>query len=144
MVLKNIAQKISEDTFKIIGYPVSISDDKGYLIGVNDQSRLGLYDKLFAEVIKKQKMIYWDEEDVVELDNIFPGVAAPIIVNNKVLGAVGVLGKTGEDSETTSYIKLVKNHIEMICHDKIKKEMKSLETSTIDTLIHYILHFDNT
>lgn len=143
MVLRNIAQKISDDTSRIIGYPVSISDENGYLIGVNELERLGLYDKLFAEVLKTRELTYWDEDAVIGLDNIYPGVAAPIIVNNKVLGAVGILGKTGYNPETTSYIKLVKNHIEMMCHETIRKEMKSIEASSVDTLIHYILHSYN-
>src|SRR5699024_411212 len=140
MILQNIAQKVSEDTSKIIGYPVSISDENGYLIGVTDQERIGLYDNLLAEVLRTQKITYWNE-DTDRHKNIFPGVAAQIIVNDEILGTVGVLGKTGNNPETTSYVKLVKNHIEMLCHETIKKEIRSFKTSAIDTLIHYILNY---
>lgn len=143
MILKQIAQKISEDTTKIIGFPVSISDEEGYLIGVNDLNRIGLYDNLFAEVIKANRFIYFNESAVKDFPNIFPGVAAPINVNEKIIGAVGIIGKTGKDTETKNYIKLVKNHIEMICHETIKKEVKSLESNTLDTLIQYVLNFDS-
>lgn len=142
MVLKQIAQKISEDTTKIIGFPVSISDENGYLIGVNDKSRIGIYDYLLAEVIKTKKLTFFDEHAVKNYPDIFPGVASPIIVNEQVLGAVGILGKTGDDSETLNYIRLVKNHIEMVCHETLMKEMKSLQSNAVDTLIHYILNFE--
>ncbi|MFS0577056.1 sugar diacid recognition domain-containing protein [Sporosarcina sp. 179-K 3D1 HS] len=142
MVLKQIAQKISEDTTKIIGFPVSISDENGYLIGVNDKSRIGIYDYLLAEVIKTRRLTFFDENAVKNYPDIFPGVASPIIVNGQVLGAVGILGKTGQDSETSNYIRLVKNHIEMICHETLMKEMKSLQSNAVDTLIHYILNFE--
>lgn len=142
MVLKQIAQKISEDTTKIIGFPVSISDENGYLIGVNDKSRIGIFDYLLAEVIKTKNLTFFDEQAVKDYPDIFPGVASPIIVNEKVLGAVGILGKTGKDNETLNYIRLVKNHIEMICHETLMKEMKSLQSSAVDTLIHYILNFE--
>ncbi|WP_342510944.1 sugar diacid recognition domain-containing protein [Sporosarcina sp. FSL K6-1522] len=144
MVLKQIAQKISEDTTKIIGFPVSISDENGYLIGVNDKRRVGIYDYLLAEVIKTKKLTFFDERAVKDYPDIFPGVAGPIIVNDQVLGAVGILGKTGQDSETSNYIRLVKNHIEMICHEALMKEMKSLQSSAVDTLIHYILNYEKT
>ncbi|MFJ8257185.1 sugar diacid recognition domain-containing protein [Peribacillus asahii] len=143
MILKQIAQKVSDDTSKIIGYPVSIADENGYLIGVNDRSRIGLFDELFSIVIKERKLMYWGEEDAKGLSNIYPGVAAPIIVNREVLGAIGIIGKIEENSETENYIHLLRNHIEMMCYEEIRKEIKSFEASSLDTLIHYILHFDN-
>ena len=142
MILTKIAQKISEDTKSIIGYPISISDQAGHLIGVNDTSRLGLFDPLLHEVIVQKEMIYWGEEAVKDLVNIFPGVAAPIIVNGTVLGAIGILGKVKRDQETENYIQLVKNHIEMRCHEAIRKEFQSLNQQTIDTFLHYLLFFE--
>src|SRR5699024_7730534 len=138
MLLKEIAQKVSDDTTKIIGFPVTISDENGFIIGVNDQSRIGLYDHLLANVIKTKKLTYYNETDVADYPDIFPGVASPIIVNGKILGAVGIIGKTKEDLDTKNYILLVKNHIEMMCHETIQKEIKSLETNSIDTFIQYI------
>lgn len=143
MILKQIAQKVSDDTSKIIGYPVSLSDEHGYLIGVSDKTRIGIFDELFSIVIKSKKLMYWNEEDAKRLPNIFPGVAAPIIVNGEVLGAIGIIGRIEENLETENYIHLVKNHIEMMCYEEIRKEVKSFEASSIDKLIHYILHFDN-
>src|SRR5699024_5947064 len=83
------------------------------------------------------------ETDVADYPDIFPGVASPIIVNGKILGAVGIIGKTKEDLDTKNYILLVKNHIEMMCHETIQKEIKSLETNSIDTFIQYILNFNS-
>lgn len=142
-MLEQIAQKISEDTTKIIGFPVTISDENGYLIGVNDNSRIGIFDSLLAEVIKTRKLTFFDEQAVKHYPGIFPGVASPIIVNGQVLGAVGIIGKTGQDIETSNYIRLVKNHIEMICHETLMKEMKSLQSNAVDTLIHYILNYES-
>lgn len=142
MILKQIAQKISDDTTKIIGYPVSISDENGILIGVSDPKRLGLFDKLLDGVIKSKELTYYGEEAAQDLPGIFPGVATPIILNGEVVGAVGLLGKVEEDTESYNYIQLVKNHIEMVCHETLRKEMKSIETSNLNTLIQLILHFD--
>lgn len=142
MILKQIAQKISEDTTKIIGYPVSISDENGILIGVTDQKRLGIFDKLLEGVIQSRELTFYTEKDTYDLPGIFPGVATPIVLNGEVLGAVGLLGKVGEDPETYNYIQLVKNHIEMVCHEMLRKEMKSIEMNNLNTLIHHILHFD--
>jgi len=139
MFLEKIAQTVADETSKIIGYQVSIADEKGYLIGVNDPARFGLFDKLSLEVIKQKKMLHWTPRDVVDLPGIFPGSSAPIIVNNKAIGAIGVIGKA---EETEKYIQLVKNHIEMLCFQYLKSEMNDLEKKTLDTLIQYIYDFD--
>ncbi|GAB3059342.1 sugar diacid recognition domain-containing protein [Virgibacillus ainsalahensis] len=142
MILNQIAQKVSNDTSAIIGYPVSISDEYGYLIGVSDSSRIGMFDELLAIVIRENRMIYWGEDAAAKLPNIYPGVAAPISLNGEVVGAIGILDRVEENQETTNYIKLVKNHIEMMCHEEIRKEIRSFEASSIDSLIQYILHFN--
>ncbi|HZW67543.1 MAG TPA: sugar diacid recognition domain-containing protein [Pseudogracilibacillus sp.] len=142
MVLRQIAQKISDITTQIIGFPVSISDENGYLIGVNNESRIGLYDHLLAEVIRTKKLTFYDDHAADQYPGIYSGVASPIIVNNKVLGAVGIIGKTGDDTESRNYINLVRNHIEMMCHDALRKELQSLESNALDMLIHYVLNFD--
>ncbi|WP_445506415.1 sugar diacid recognition domain-containing protein [Niallia sp. 03190] len=140
MILEKIAQTVAQETSNIIGYPVSISDDKGYLIGTNDPSRVGIFDKLFFEVVKQKKMIQWEAIHVKNLLNIFPGSSAPIIVNNKAIGAIGIIGKA---DETEKYIQLVKNHIEMLCYQHLKSEIADLETKALDTLMQYIFHFDS-
>lgn len=143
MVLNQIAQKISDVTTQIIGYKISIADENGYLIGVNDRKRIGLYDHLLAEVIRTKKLTYYDDDAADQYPGIYSGVASPIIVDGKVLGAVGIVGKTGDDIEARNYINLVRNHIEMMCHDALNKELQSLESNALDTLIHYVLNFDD-
>lgn len=138
--LENIAQAIVENTTKIIGYPISITDDKGYIIGSNDLTRLGSFHKASLDVIRRKETISYELEDVKDLENVLPGVATPVMMNNE---PVGVLGIVGIPAEVKKYAQLVKSHVELMCHEYLKKEMKVLESKTLDHLIHYLLNSEN-
>ncbi|WP_042355493.1 CdaR family transcriptional regulator [Bacillus rubiinfantis] len=135
--LEDISQVIVENTSKIIGYPISITNDKGYIIGSNDVNRLGSFHKASIDVLNRKETICYEPEDVKNVENVLPGVAAPIILNKE---AVGVLGIVGNPSEVKKYAQLVKSHVELMCHEYMKKEMRILESKTLDNLIHYLLN----
>lgn len=135
--LEDISQAIVENTTKIIGYPISITDDKGYIIGSNDLNRLGSFHKASIEVLKRKETICYEIEDVKDVENVLPGVATPIMMNNE---PVGVLGIVGNPLEVKKYAQLVKSHVELMCHEYLKKEMRNLESKTLDNLLHYLLN----
>lgn len=139
MLLEQIAQSIVENTSKIIDYPISITDEKGHIIGSTDSSRIGSYHKVSLDVLRKNEPVCYSSEDIKSLDNVLPGVATPIVFNNK---SIGVLGIVGEPDEVKKYALLVKSHVEMLFNESFKKEMVALESKTIDTLIHFLLQYD--
>lgn len=139
MLLEKIAQNVAENTSEILGYPISITDEKGYIIGSTDQSRLGTFHKASIDVLKRNEMICYELQDVQSLQNVLPGVASPIFFDKK---AIGVLGIIGNPKEVKKYVQLVKSHVEMMCQESFLKEMSVLETKAIDTLIQSLIHFD--
>ncbi|WP_394139900.1 CdaR family transcriptional regulator [Cytobacillus oceanisediminis] len=135
--LKEISQLIVENTSKIIEYPISISDNKGNIIGSSDVSRLGSFHQASLEVVERKKSISYEPDEVKDLNNVLPGVASPIMINHE---PIGVLGIVGEPAEVKKYAKLVKSHVEIMCHEYLKKEMSALESKTLDNLIRYLLN----
>jgi carbohydrate diacid regulator len=139
MILEEIAQTVAENTAEIIGHPISITNEKGYIIGSTDRSRLGTFHMASIEVLTKNDTVSYGFEDVKSLENVLPGVASPIIFDRK---AIGVLGIIGNPQEVKKYVQLVKSHVELLCQESFKKEMTVLETKAIDSLIHYLIHVD--
>ncbi|WP_026576921.1 CdaR family transcriptional regulator [Bacillus sp. UNC438CL73TsuS30] len=137
--LEDISQTIVENTSRIIGYPISITDDKGYIIGSNDENRLGSFHQASIDVLKRKETICYEYDEVKELNNVLPGVAAPIIINQET---VGVLGIVGNPAEVKKYAQLVKSHVELLCHEYLKKEIRILESKSLDHLVHYLLSSD--
>jgi carbohydrate diacid regulator len=140
LILEHIAQTIVEKTTDIIGYPISITDEKGRIIGSTDPARIGKFHQASLEVLRKNQEICYEPEDVKLLDNVLPGVATPLQFHHH---AIGVLGIVGVPNEVKKYSLLVKSYVEMICQESFKHEMDILQTKTLDTLIHYILQYDN-
>ncbi|MTT31814.1 transcriptional regulator [Terrilactibacillus sp. BCM23-1] len=140
MLLKDIAQNIVESTSEIIGHPITLIDDEGFIIGSTDRKRIGsFHDKTF-HFMESSDMIFCEEEESSRLDNVLPGVVTPIFFNNH---KIGVLGITGEPNKVKKYTLLVKSHVEMLCHELFKQEVMTLESKMLDTLVQYLLHFDN-
>ena len=139
--LEDISQTIVKNTTDIIGFPISITDEKGYIIGSNDPLRIGSYHQASIDVLKRKETICYEISEVKNLKNVLPGVATPIIINNE---AIGVLGIVGDPSEVKKYAQLVKSHVELMCHEHMKKEMSILESKTFDNLIHYLLNLKST
>lgn len=136
-ILEYIAQDIAEKTTAILGYPISITDKEGYIIGSTDRSRLGIFHQPSLEVLKKNGMINCE---TVDEQKILPGVSVPIIFNHK---AIGVLGIVGNPSEVETYVQLVKNQVEMMCQEAFRKEMMDLESKMVEVFVQQMIHFEN-
>jgi carbohydrate diacid regulator len=136
MLLEHIAQTIVDNTSDIIGYPIIITDEKGNIIGSTDRSRLGSLHIATIDVLRKNESVSYEPEDVKALDNVLPGVATPILLNDKV---IGVLGIAGIPDTIKKYVQLVKSHVELMFHESFKKETTVLESKALDTLVQFLL-----
>lgn len=134
-ILEHIAQDIVEKTSEILQYPISITDNEGYIIGSTDMSRIGIYHPPSLEVIKKNTMV--DCKNEVG-SKVLPGVSVPLKFNNKV---IGVLGIVGEPRVVEKYVQLVKNQVEMMCQEAFRKEMDELREKMVEVFVHQIIHY---
>jgi len=136
-ILEHIAQEIAEKTTAILGYPISITDKEGYIIGSTDRSRLGIFHRPSLEVLKKNQMVNCENQ---EEQSILPGVSVPLMFNNK---PIGVLGIVGDPAEVEKYVQLVKNQVEMMCQEAFRKEMMQLQAKMIEVFVQQIIHFES-
>ncbi|GAA0330889.1 DNA-binding transcriptional regulator CdaR [Bacillus carboniphilus] len=134
-ILEHIAQGIAEKTSEVLQFPISITDNEGYIIGSTDKKRIGLFHKPSLEVIKNDRMVNCENE--IE-NEILPGISVPIRFNNNVIGVLGIVGEPGEIEK---YVHLVKNHVEMMCQEAFRKEMIELKEKMIEVFIHQMIHY---
>ncbi len=134
-ILERIAQDIVEKTSEILQYPISITDNEGYIIGATDRSRIGIFHQPSLEVVKKNIMV----DCRSELKNkVLPGISVPIKFNNQV---IGVLGIVGDPREVNKYGQLVKNQVEMMCQEAFSKELVELKEKMVEVFVHQIIHY---
>lgn len=133
-ILEHIAQDIAEKTSEVLQFPISITDNEGYIIGSTDKSRIGIFHRPSLDVLRNDSMV----DCVNEIENkILPGISVPLKFNNNV---IGVLGIVGDPREIEKYVHLVKNHVEMMCQEAFRKEMVELKEKMIEVFVHQLIH----
>ncbi|WP_404455078.1 helix-turn-helix domain-containing protein [Virgibacillus necropolis] len=130
------AQKTVKAVSEILSFPISVSDERGYIIGDTNSSRIGTVHMPSIEVMKANKVILFTEDKASRMDNVLPGVAVPLNFDNK---PVGVLGIIGDPDEVESYAYLVKKYVEMMWQETLHVQIENLETMTLESFVQYIL-----
>jgi carbohydrate diacid regulator len=135
---EQVAQSIVEQTFNVLKVPMSITDEKGLIIGCTDVNRIGSYHEATKEVFKAGRAVQYSEENVIGRENVLPGVAAPIFFKKE---PIGVLGIVGDPKDIIKYVYLVRNHVEMLLQETMKAESFSLQLKVTENFIQYLLHY---
>ncbi|WP_400247107.1 CdaR family transcriptional regulator [Niallia sp. JL1B1071] len=97
---KQIAEKITKEMMNIIPYNINLMNEKGIIFASGDKKRIGTLHKGAAKVLVSQK-IY---EVFIEEESMKPGVNEPIIINDEIIGVIGI---TGHPDEVRPFSKLV-------------------------------------
>ncbi|WKB36679.1 sugar diacid recognition domain-containing protein [Terrilactibacillus sp. S3-3] len=137
MLLEHIAPTIVSRTMEMVDCPISITDEKGLIIGTADEKRIQTFHKPSLAVVNEKATIAFSAEQVKKMDNVLPGVAAPIMFNQI---PVGVLGIIGNPEEVKRYVKLVKNYVELFYLESIETEIDTFTTQTTKRLLDCLLH----
>lgn len=138
--LVQLAQRVVDGVSDILPFPISLSDEKGYIIGSTLPDRIGKLHPPSIEVLHKNEMIEYDEDNIKDIHNVLPGVAAPLVLDNKTLGVLGIIGPP---VQVKPYTHLVKKYVELTWQETIQKQTKDFRTKTLETFAQYILLNDN-
>lgn len=135
-ITHELAQKIVDRTINIIGKNINIMDEKGYIIGTGDKSRLNHFHEGAALVIKnKQKMSIYPENEN-HLVGVKPGVNLPIEVNNEIIGVVGI---TGNPNEVSPFGEIIKMTVEMMLQQQFLLREIDLERQAKENFVHDLI-----
>lgn len=98
---KIIAQKIVSEMMDVIPYNINVMDEKGVIIGSGDSSRIGHIHEGAIKSIQSENIVEIYEDN----EKMKPGVNEPIIINNNLIGVIGI---TGNPDEVRRFSKLVR------------------------------------
>lgn len=136
----HFAQNTVKAVSEILSFPISVSDEDGYIIGDTNPSRIGTIHSPSIEVIKENQVILFTEEKVAKMENVLPGVAVPLNFDNK---PVGVLGIIGNPDEVEPFGILVKRYVEMMWQETLRMQTENLEAMTLESFVQYLLLNNN-
>lgn len=134
------AQEITEFVSNVIPFPISITDENGTIIGSTDPSRLNTTHPDAQKIFKTKSFLSYEYEDVKKLENVQPGISAPLFFKNEFIGIIGIIGSP---NEVQPYAKLIKQYVEFIWQQSHMNELKSLTNKMEEIYLQYILQFEN-
>ena len=116
---KDIAQKIVSEMMDVIPYNINVMDENGVIIGSGDVKRIGNVHEGARKAINNQLINEIHEKG----EKIKPGVNEPIIINEKIIGVIGI---TGNPDEVIKFSKLVRvTAVLLIEQSRINEEMQN-------------------
>ncbi|WP_240374021.1 CdaR family transcriptional regulator [Bacillus piscicola] len=137
MLDHRMAQRIAEKTTDICGYPVTIIDSSGLIIGSSDRSRINTIHGGIDAVFQHKQLIEHDEEEVKDIPGAYAGIACPIVFTDNVIGAVGI---RGNPDIVRGYIQLIKNQVEMMYQQRLHFELSKIRSDAFDLFIQELLY----
>jgi carbohydrate diacid regulator len=106
-----LAQDIVDRAMAILPCNVNVMDYLGIIIGSGDAERLYTRHEGAQLVLANHRVVEIDSRTALHLNGVRPGVNLPLMLDQKL---VGVLGITGEPDEVRVYAELVKMTAEML------------------------------
>ena len=98
---RTISQRIVMEMMDVVPYNINVMDEHGVIVGSGDISRIGTIHEGAVRAINKKHIIEIYEDS----SSMKPGVNEPIIINNKLIGVIGI---TGNPNEVRPFSKLVR------------------------------------
>ncbi|WP_094752463.1 sugar diacid recognition domain-containing protein [Psychromonas sp. CD1] len=108
---KEMAEKISIRSMRIIQHSVNVMDEFGFIIASGDPSRINCRHEGASLAINENRIIEINHAMTQQLRGVKIGINFPILFQNKIIGVVGI---SGEPSHVRKYGELVKMTAELI------------------------------
>jgi carbohydrate diacid regulator len=107
IITQELAQQIVDRAMTLAQHNVNIMDEKGIIIGSGHKHRLGTFHKGAQDVIQGNRVIEIYPHELDIYPGSLPGVNWPIVLEDQLIGVVGVSGQPDEVRDTARLIKAV-------------------------------------
>lgn len=134
--LVQVAQNVVKAVSGILPFPISLSDEHGYIIGATDPERVGTFHPVSKQVIESNNFVTFTESDVVHLDNVLPGIAVPLNFNGKTMGVLGIIGPP---EKVKPHAEITKSYVELMWRETYYKQIEELESKMKESYLQYLL-----
>ncbi|MEE0182135.1 MAG: sugar diacid recognition domain-containing protein [Anaerovoracaceae bacterium] len=112
-ISKSAATDLIREISSVIDYDINIMNENGVILASTDKERVGQFHEGAHLVIKqnlKELPVYYDEEYA----GCRQGINLPLFSDDNIIGVVGI---TGDVSETGRYARLIKKVTEILVKD---------------------------
>ena len=134
-----MAQNIAKSTSEVIGYGVLVTDEKGVIIGCNEEKRIGEFHPPSIRVMQENRPMATSTVDAENYLNVLPGYTLPIQLFDNVLGSVSIAGLP---EEVARYGLLVQKQAEIMLREQAFLESNLLRERALRDLIENVASYD--
>lgn len=139
LLSKELCDKLVQSSSLTIGCNVLITDERGYVISSDDQSREGNLHEASLEVIASGQKAYHDQAAAQRLAGTRPGMTIPLVLEGQVVGTIGI---TGSPEEVSKYALLIQQMAEIFLSFQSRQQTSAQRDSQKQTLLREIITFD--
>lgn len=131
IVSKKQMQVIVEELERTIGRNINIMDENGCIIASTNIKRIGQYHGGALRIVKEQlsQLAITESETYSGAEK---GINLPIIIEDKIVGVVGI---SGEKEEVEGFGKIIKKMTEILILDSHKNTQKKLESTAKNNFV---------
>lgn len=115
---KYSATHIVKEVSGLIQQHVNVMDNLGYIIASTDESRIGTFHEGARDVITKQLDLLMIEDENQYI-GVRKGINLPIVVENEIIGVIGI---TGDREQVELYGQIIKKMTEILVMEAERKE----------------------
>lgn len=135
-----LAQDIVDRAMAILPCNVNVMDYLGIIIGSGEAERLYTRHEGAQLVLANSRVVEIDSHTARQLDGVRPGVNLPLMLDQKL---IGVLGITGEPDDVRVYAELVKMTAEMLMEHRRQQADQQWRHQRSEDLLSRILLGDS-
>ena len=134
-----MAQNIAKSTSEVIGFGVLVTDEKGVIIGCNEEKRIGEFHPPSIRVMQENRPMATSTVDAENYLNVLPGYTLPIQLFDNVLGSVSIAGLP---EEVARYGLLVQKQAEIMLREQAFLESNILRERALRDLVENVASYD--
>lgn len=132
MLGQALAQQIADEITDVIGRNVLITDAAGIVLGSGDASRVGQFHEASVEVVRSRRTIAHSSADALELVGTLPGVTLPLVIDDAVVGTVGL---SGSPAEVEQFGLVVKRQTEILMQEAARIGLRMTRERAVTELL---------
>jgi len=134
-----LAGEIADETTRILGHNVLITDENARVIGSGDVSRVGSIHEASVSVLESGDAASHNAEEAAALTGVLPGITMPIVLDGAVIGTVGI---TGAPARVVRLGRLVQRQTEILLRESLFQRTRLLRENRLTQLVRDITLFD--
>jgi carbohydrate diacid regulator len=134
-----LAGEIADETTRILGHNVLITDENAQVIGSGDVSRVGTIHEASVAVVKSGVAASHNAAEAAALVGVRPGITMPIVLDGAVVGTVGI---TGSPAQVVRLGRLVQRQTEILLRESLFQRTRLLRENRLTQLARDIVEFD--